>query len=492
MLHHSSVMIGTPSADEKFQELFALYKWEKSIIRAFIKLLDVNENDSRVRGPGSEIIGDAHAWIIDRKCHEEEDYLSHMEACHPSLSQLAAVMSQRFPNISSPEIGPKDENELPTDDPAIDQTNWEQLLGDGNFIVIDSILVRSKYRAKNLDKLILRRLWANLQQLEGKVGKVTVGFTFYHSQPSEEKPNPYSGTGGCLIPEDLLLAAGYRQLYHTDWCYFVPTALQPKSSEPVVPVAPVVPREPPQPSDLESEKAIVNTLLARSIMAQVDKSFAPAGDADIDLTASSWAGRRNKDLPEGNTIVPVPLVEKECTCQRCIDGYISPRMRKALLNAALAIIEFMDNLLLHPDKREPIDEDIWTVIPRGIRCEMMTFDLHIWLRRLVECLYKCLLENLVPTYSNIQLILERKQRPSEVLNALGPLGCFSQTLRMWFGFAKWKGGDNWDEKYKDWHHDYWLELPECRNDRRFDFVEAKFTERRVMDYRQDDPIFFVL
>lgn len=164
-----------------------------------------------------------------------------------------------------------------------------------------------------------------------------------------------------------------------------------------------------------------------------------------------------------------------CTCGRCVEGFLSARMRSSLIYQGEIIY---DHIQEHIDNGEfwiKDDDDILVHFDCDVRRNLKTNkSLRKGFVKIFQIAVECLEAKRVPIAGNLERCCNnRSEWPPDTKNYLRragtQMGCRA-VLRYMFDAAK-----EWDEKAGDGEcqlelKEEWPDLPTCRKDHEFEFV----------------------
>ena len=176
---------------------------------------------------------------------------------------------------------------------------------------------------------------------------------------------------------------------------------------------------------------------------------------------------------ENPTPIQLLRLKYGCTCNACIQGFISPRMKFALLSHAEMTHDTM-NSDLHEEAGFwcMVNEENIRHVDLDIRRNFLTNkSLRAGFTNVFDYIAGCLRASAIPTTQNVLEIWENSSEwPPVTRNFLERGGTVASALKVVFEYARDQDAKAGDGEFMEIFSDSILELPECRNDHEFGFV----------------------
>ncbi|KUL83668.1 hypothetical protein ZTR_11068 [Talaromyces verruculosus] len=176
-----------------------------------------------------------------------------------------------------------------------------------------------------------------------------------------------------------------------------------------------------------------------------------------------------------NSALSTSRLKYGCTCGQCIEGFLSPRMRLALLDRANTIYGFLSDSIDN-GKYWVMENEFWfRYVADDVRLKFKkNKSIRLGYTNMFSLVRDCLDSNIAPSVENtLQAIRQRRELPPvtrKYLTRAGDLPGIRATLRCIFHSAQDQDDRTGDGEFQRIYASEYYSLSVCRNDREFGFV----------------------
>ncbi|KAF9775824.1 hypothetical protein IL306_006051, partial [Fusarium sp. DS 682] len=203
------------------------------------------------------------------------------------------------------------------------------------------------------------------------------------------------------------------------------------------------------------------------------------------ISEISSAAEEIQRHPRIQLVLPTLRLRYGCTCGECIGGFLSPRMRYALLCQAEIQHDLMGDSFseMHngPDWVADHDEEL-KFLPASVKANLKTNkSMRQGFVNMCDHIAECLRQKKIPNERTVLYIHRnyRSEWPPVTRNYLQRGGTVAAVATMLFQGAMEQDEYSGDGHHQDVFEDEIGKLPECRNDHEFGFVSGMCGYKRI-------------